>query len=168
MSRVVWPPLTAATAATAAVAAGAVIGGHYGPQDPRAGLWYLSLRKPRHTPTGPTIGGIWMVLYGLLIVSGFRLLRAEPGRSRSAALGCWGLTVAGTALYPWTFFGQRRLDRSMASAAALLLSATGTAATAARVDPTATACMVPVVAWVGVANLLAEELWRRNSRKKQG
>jgi tryptophan-rich sensory protein len=141
-----------------------LIGGHYGPQDPRAGLWYLRLRKPKHTPSGPTIGGIWMVLYGLLIVSGFRLLRAEPGQSRTASLGCWGLTVAGTALYPWTFFGQRRLDRSMASAGALLLSAAGTAASATRVDATATACMVPVVAWVGLANLLAEELWRRNRR----
>jgi tryptophan-rich sensory protein len=50
----------------------------------------------------------------------------------------------------------------MASAGALLLSATGTAAAATRVDPTAAACMVPVVAWVGLANLLAEELWRRN------
>jgi tryptophan-rich sensory protein len=68
----------------------------------------------------------------------------------------------GTALYPWTFFGQRRLDRSLASAAALLGSAAGTAVAASRIDAPATACMVPVVAWVGLANLFAEELWRRN------
>ncbi len=157
-----WTPLSALAAAAAAVTAGAVIGGHFGPQDPRAGLWYLTLRKPRHTPSGPTIGGIWMALYGLLILCGFKLLRSPADNSRTAALGCWGLTVAGTALYPWTFFGQRRLDRSMASAAALLMSSAGTAVSSSRVDGTATAAMMPVVCWVGLANLLAEELWRRN------
>jgi tryptophan-rich sensory protein len=155
-------PASAAAVSLAAVAAGALIGSHFGPQDPRAGLWYLRLRKPRGTPPGPVIGGIWSVLYVLLALCGFRLLRSAPGRERTAALGCWGLTVTGTALYPWTFFGQRRLDRSLASAAALLGSATGTAVAASRIDAPATACMVPVVAWVGLANLLAEELWRRN------
>lgn len=148
----------------AAVALVAAVGGAFGPQDPRAAAWYLSLRKPRGTPPGPAIGAIWLVLYGLLAVTGVRLMRARRSTARTTALSCWGAALCGVALFPFTFFGRRKLGESGAVSASMLAAASGTTIAAARVDRVAALCCVPVVLWVGAATVLSEELWRRNAR----
>ena len=147
-----------------AVAAAALVGGTFGPQEPGAAAWYLTLRKPKLTPPGPAIGGIWMVLYALLGVAGGRLLRAPPTQARRAALAGWGATVAGIGLFPYMFFGRKRLGGSAMVSAGMLAAATTAAAASARVDRTAALCFAPVSVWVALATVLSEELWRRNER----
>jgi tryptophan-rich sensory protein len=145
-----------------AVAAAAVIGASFGPQQPRAGLWYASLRKPRFTPPGPAIGATWGVLETLLCVTGYRLLSARASPPRSVALSGWAITLAGLAGFPAMFFGRRRLGPSTGVAAGMFAAASATAIAAARVDTVAAAAMLPLTAWTGFAVLLSEELWRRN------
>ena len=77
-------------------------------------------------------------------------------------LGCWSLSVAGIAGYPWVFFERKDLGASTVASGAMLASATAYVATAARVDRPAAAMGVPLVVWLGLATLLSEELWRRN------
>ena len=48
----------------------ALVGGANGPQQPRAALWYLRLRKPGYTPPGPAVGAAWGVLAPRLAFSG--------------------------------------------------------------------------------------------------
>ena len=155
-------PGTAAALAIGAVATAAFIGGSFGPQNPPAGIWYSSLRKPPYTPSGRVIGAVWGVLEVLLCVTGYRLLTSRAGKGRIAALICWSGDLAGLAGFPATFFGRKELGPSAAVATALFASASATAATSARVDAVAAVAAVPLVAWTALATLLSEELWRRN------
>src|SRR5579875_648557 len=95
---------TAATLAIGSVAVAALIGGSFGPQDPRAAVWYSSLRKPSYTPPGPVIGGVWGVLEVLLCLTGYRLLTRSPSKARNLAVSCWAGNLAGLAGFPATFF----------------------------------------------------------------
>lgn len=153
---------TAAATAIGAVAAAALIGGSFGPQQPRSAVWYASLRKPPYTPPGPVIGAVWSVLDVLLCITGYRLLRSRPSAPRTVALACWAADLAGLAGFPATFFGGRTLGPSAAVSTALFASASATAATSVHVDPVAAAAGTPLVLWTAFATLLSEELWRRN------
>jgi tryptophan-rich sensory protein len=153
---------TAALISIASVAAAALVGGSYGPQQPRAAAWYASLRKPSYTPPGTAIGITWGVLETLLCVTGYRLLTAERGPARTTAIGGWTATLAGLAGFPATFFGQRKLGPSTAVSAGMLASAATTVATACQTDPVAAVAMSPLVLWTAFATLLSEELWRKN------
>lgn len=152
--------LAAVGVAVAAVTTAALIGGSFGPQNPKAAVWYGSLRKPSYTSPGPVIGGIWAVLEILLCITGYRLLTSRPGRTRVLALTCWFTDLAGLAGFPATFFGSKRLGSSATVATALFASAT--AATSAHVDPIAGVAATPLVLWTAFATFLSEELWRRN------
>ncbi|HQT78338.1 MAG TPA: tryptophan-rich sensory protein [Rhodopila sp.] len=152
----------AAALAIGAVLTAAVTGGSFGPQRPRTAIWYAALRKPPGTPPGPAIGAAWGVLDVLLCLTGYRLLRREPSRARTAALACWAGSLAGLAGFPAVFFGLRRLGPSAAVSAGMFASAGGTALAAASIDSTAALTSLPLVLWTGFATALSEELWRRN------
>jgi benzodiazapine receptor len=152
----------AALTAAGAVLGAAIIGGRSGPQQPRAGWWYARLRKPAFTPPGPVFGAAWSVLYCLIGFAGYRLLRAPPSSRRTTALSGWSGTVAGIALFPWTFFGRRDLVTSGVVTTGMLAASATTVVAATGVDQAAARAMSPAVAWVTFALLLNEELWRRN------
>jgi translocator protein len=154
--------LPAAIVSIASVALAAVVGAQYGPQHPREAIWYASLRKPSFTPPGTAIGIAWGVLETLLCITGYRLLRGQPGNIRTIALGCWSLTLGGLAGFPAVFFGRKKIGESTAVAAAMFASTSATAVTAARVDPISAVAMAPLALWTTFAVLLSEEIWRRN------
>ncbi len=153
---------TAVALAIGSVATAAFIGGNFGPQHPRAAVWYATLRKPVYTPPGRVIGAVWGVLDILLCVTGYRLLTTRASPVRSVALASWFGDLAGLAGFPAMFFGERKLGQSTAVSAAMFASAATTAATSAQVDSTAALAGTPLVLWTAFATLLSEELWRRN------
>jgi len=157
-----------ATLAGAAVLGAGAVGARNGPQNPATALWYGRLHKPRYTPPGPLIGVAWTVLEGLLVVTGYRLLRAPKTTSRGVALAAWSATLLGLGGYPWLFFGKRRLASSTAASGAMLLSAAALAAAAEKVDRPAAAMTVPLLLWLTFATVLSEELWRKNPRLSRG
>ncbi len=152
---------SAAIASVAVLGCG-ILGGMSGPQQPRAGLWYLRLRKPSYTPPGPAIGATWGVLEILLVVTGYRLLRDKPSRRRTVALSGWALTLVGLAGFPFLFFRERRLGSSTLAAGAMLASAATTAIAARKIDAPAAGLTTPLIAWVAFATILSEELRRKN------
>jgi translocator protein len=153
---------TAALLAIGVVATAAVIGGSYGPQNPRTGLWYAKLRKPPFTPPGPVFAVAWSILEILLCVTGYRLLRSRPGTARTVALTSWPGNVAGLAGFPVVFFGRKMLGPSASVTSAMFASASATAASSVYADPVAALAGTPLVAWTAFATLLSEEIWRRN------
>ena len=154
--------IAAASLSTGAVVTANLVGRRYGPQHPRTALWYASLRKPSYTPPGPVIGAAWMVLDTLLCVAGYRLLTTRPSPMRNAAAAAWGVNVLGIAGFPWVFLGRKDLGASTAVSGGMLASAAAAVGTSACVDPIAAATEAPLVAWLGFATLLSEEIWRRN------
>ena len=154
--------IAAASLSAGAVVTANLVGRRFGPQHPRTALWYASLRKPSYTPPGAVVGAAWTVLDALLCVAGYRLLTTRPSPLRNVAVAAWSLDVLGIAGFPWAFFGRKELGASAAISGGMLASAATAVGTAACVDPIAAAAEAPLVAWLGFATLLSEEIWRRN------
>jgi translocator protein len=154
----------AAAVVAVSVAAPALLGRRNapGPAHPAIDRWYRGLRKPAFTPPDPVFGAVWPAVETALAYGGYRLLRKPPGAARNASLGLWLLNTGMIAGWTELFFRRRRLGAGAGAAAAMLAGGVGYVAAAAEVDKKAAAAGVPLVAWLGFATLLAEEVWRRN------
>ena len=104
---------------------------------------------------------IWPPLYMALTLSGLRIWNAPRSAARTQALTLWGTVQALNAV--WMALGPRRLGGGMAAAVASLGTAGAYVWRARRVDPPAANMVAPYVGWIGFANVLSEELWRKNT-----
>lgn len=132
------------------------------PSHPRTLFWYLRLKKPGFTPPGPVFGAGWGLIESVLAYGGYRLMRQTSSADRDTALALWvtnNLLIAG---WSGLFFGRRALGPSALAAGAMIGAAGAFSAVAAKTDKTAAATAIPLIAWLGFATLLAEEVWRRN------
>jgi tryptophan-rich sensory protein len=147
-----------------AVAVAALLGRRYAPSPdhPRTAAWYVKLDKAPFTPPGPVFGGAWAVLYPLLGWAGYRLLAAPASSARTQALAAWAANIAGIAAHPYLLFGRKSLGPSTALLTAETAAALTLVATASRVDRLVAVAQTPLALWAAFADLLNEELWRRN------
>ena len=157
--------VSAALVSIAALMAAGLVGRRYAPSPdhPRTAAWYAKLDKAPFTPPGPVFGGAWALLYPLLGWAGYRLLSAPKSPKRTQAVAAWAANVVAIATHPYLLFGRKDL----AASTALLTVETGAAvamvASASRVDPLAGLAQVPLALWVAFADVLNEEVWRRNA-----
>lgn len=159
------PPIWAAGIALGGVTLALLAGSRAGPtpDNPKTRRWYRRLRKPDFTPPSPIYPVAWTAIQAGLAYGGYRLLRAEPSPQRTTALTLWGANQIGIGGWTEVFFGQRAPGWGTVTSAALGASAVSYVAAADKVDKTAARTGVPLVAWVGFATVLSEEIWRRNA-----
>lgn len=150
--------------ACSALAGAALVGRRASPSPdhPGTAAWYASLKKPAFTPPGPVFGGAWAVLYPLLGWAGYRLLAAPPGPQRTAAVGAWAANVLAIGAHPYLLFRRHSLGPSTALLTAEVGAAAALVAAGSKVDSTVGYSQVPLLLWAAFADLLNEELWRRN------
>ena len=94
-----------------------------------------------------------------LTLSGLRIWNAPRSAARTQALTLWGAVQALNAV--WMALGPKRLGGQLATAVASLGTAGAYVWRARQVDPPAASMVAPYVGWIGFANVLTEELWRR-------
>jgi tryptophan-rich sensory protein len=104
---------------------------------------------------------IWPPLFMSLTLSGLRIWNAPRSAARTQALTLWGTVQALNAV--WMALGPRRLGGQLATAIASLGAAAAYVWRAKRVDAPAANLVAPYVGWIGFANVLTEELWRKNA-----
>jgi tryptophan-rich sensory protein len=138
------------------------------PLHPRIRRWYKRLDKPGFTPPDPVFGAVWPVLETGLAYGGYRLLRQPSSVSRNSAMGLWFVTTALIGGWTEIFFGEKRLGASAVASGAMLATGAAYVTVAAKVDRPAAGAAVPLVAWLGFATLLAEQVWRRNTEHRVG
>ena len=162
-------PIWAAGIALGAVSLALIAGSRAGPtpDNPTTRRWYRRLRKPGFTPPSPIYPIAWTAIQTGLAYGGYRLLRAEPSPQRTTALTLWGANQIGIGGWTEVFFGQRAPGWGTMASAVLGGSAMAYVAAADKVDKTASRVGVPLVAWVGFATLLSEEIWRRNDEPEK-
>ena len=131
---------------------------------PRTAWWYAKLDKPGYTPPGPVFGKGWGVIQLALSYGGFRLMRAKRTPDCDSALALWALNNLLIAGWSGLFFGRKALGPSALVSGGMIATACGYAAVASKTDRVAAATAAPLIAWLGFATLLAEEVWRRNDR----
>lgn len=160
-----FSPLLAAGMALGTVAVALAIGSRSSPTPDHPGTrrWYQRLAKPSFSPPSPVYAVAWTGIQGSLAYGGYRLLRAEPSAPRNAALALWAGNQVGIAGWSEVFFGHRATGWGTVASAALGANAAAFVAAANPVDRTSARLGVPLVAWVGFATVLAEEIWRLNA-----
>ncbi|MFZ5668891.1 MAG: TspO/MBR family protein [Pseudomonadota bacterium] len=131
-----------------------------GPDDLAAERAWERLEKPPFSPSRAAFAAIWPPLFMALTLSGLRVWNAPPSRARTEALTLWTVVQALNAL--WMALGPRQLGGQLAAAVASLGTAGAYAWRARKVDAPAAGMVAPYVGWIGFANVLSEELWRRN------
>ena len=123
----------------------------------------VALTPPAPNLSRPVFSVIWPPLFLALTLSGLRIWNAPRSPARTQALTLWGVVQALNAL--WMALGPRRLGGQLATA----VSALGTSAAyvwrARQVDAPAAGMVAPYVGWIGFANVLTEELWRKHDPK---
>ena len=136
--------LNAAAAVLVAVAVNGVIGalGLNGPPE--------NLREPAFAPPGWFIGGMWVVLFALMGAARWAAVRDGDRGGGWWVVGLLAICVA----YPFYTRGFE-LTPSMAGNVATLAAAIAVALRLRRTSRTAALLIVPVVAWVAFACVLA-------------
>lgn len=121
------------------------------------------LEKPAFQPPSKAFSLIWPPLFLALTVSGLRIWNAPPSPARTQALTLWGAAQALNAT--WMALGPKRLGGQLATAVASLGTSLAYAWRARQVDAPAANLVAPYLGWIGFANALTGELWRKNVQK---
>jgi tryptophan-rich sensory protein len=129
--------------------------------NPRARAGDGALEQP--APHRSAFSMVWPPLFLALTVSGLRIWNAPKSPARTQALTLWGVVQALNAL--WMALGPRRLGGPLATAVTSLGASAAYVWRARKVDPPAARMVAPYVGWIGFANVLTEELWRKTRDK---
>ena len=122
---------------------------------------YEELEQPALKPPPKVFAMVWPPLFMALTLSGLRIWNAPRSAARTQALTLWGTVQGLNAI--WMALGPRRLGGQLATAVASLGTAGAYVWRARKVDPPAASMVAPYVGWIGFANVLSEELWRKNA-----
>lgn len=137
------------------VGGGALIGAFTGPD-----AWYASLQKPSINPPGWVFGPVWMVLYVLVAVAGWRAWR-RPGTG--VLQGIWWLQLGLNFAWSPLFFVMHRIDLALAVIVLLLVAILAFMVIASRQDRVSVGLFLPYVTWVGFAAVLNGAFFVLNS-----
>jgi tryptophan-rich sensory protein len=130
------------------------------PDNPEIKAAYDKLKPAPLQPPPAVFAAVWPPLFMALTLSGLRIWNAPASPARTRALTLWGLIQGFNAL--WMALGPKRLGGQMTTAVATLGVAGAYALQARKVDAPASALASPYLGWIGFANVLTEQLWRRN------
>ncbi len=124
--------------------------------------WYHTLHLPPFSPPDWMFGMVWAVLYVLLGVSGYYLIRRGVSSVNRKAMWIFIVQLALNAMWTPVFFGMHALMLSMIIVLGMVLL-TGWFMRAARpVSRAAVWLMVPYMAWICFAWLINASVWLMN------
>ncbi|WP_416900172.1 MAG: TspO/MBR family protein [Minwuia sp.] len=128
----------------------------------RPGGWYRDLDKPAWRPPDWLFGPVWMVLYGMIAVSGWLVWQSAGWSGAPEAIAVYGVQLVLNALWSAVFFGMRRPDLALAEIVLLWLSIVATILLFQPFSQTAAWLLVPYLIWVSFAAVLNFSVYRRN------
>ena len=150
------PAIAGALAACAVAALGGLV--------TELGPWYYALRKPAWQPPDWLFGPAWTLIFGLAAIAGVLAWRgAASGRERRRVLLLFALNALLNVAWSWLFFRQQRPDWALYEVAALWLSIGALIVGLAPMSRTASALLVPYLAWVTFAAFLNYAIVARNA-----
>lgn len=126
------------------------------------GDWYRLLDKPAWTPPAWAFGTVWTILYVMMAVAAWLVLRRDGYRETRLSLGVFGIMLLLNGAWSWIFFGLRAPGWAFAEVILLAL-VTGAAAVffSAR-SAVAGLLMMPVLLWTIFAGALNLAIWVMN------
>ena len=125
--------------------------------------WYAGLQKPVFTPPSWVFGPVWTVLYVLMGISLWLVIR-EGWQSRSSRIGVALFIVQLAANVGWSviFFGLHMLAAAFVEVLVLFCLIAATMAVFLKISRTAGLLLVPYLCWTAFASFLTGMVWVLN------
>ena len=152
-------PAAASRLALLATAAAAVAGAI---ASVRAADFYQQLAQPTWAPPAAVFGPVWSVLYVLMALAAWLVVRTLGWPSARPAIALYVAQLALNALWPWIFFQWRLGGVALAEILALWTLLLLTVLAFWRARRLAGLLMLPYLAWVSFATVLTWAVWQRN------
>jgi tryptophan-rich sensory protein len=127
-----------------------------------APTFYATLDRPEWAPPGWLFGPVWSVLYLLMGISAWLVWRVGGWRAALIPLTLFVVQLAFNALWSWVFFTWRSGLWAVVEILVLWLLILATLVVFWWRHPLAGALLLPYLAWVSFASVLAWTLWQRN------
>ncbi|MCP8938714.1 tryptophan-rich sensory protein [Alsobacter sp. SYSU M60028] len=122
---------------------------------PSIPLWYERLAKPAFTPPNWVFGPVWTLLYAMMALAFWRILRLPPDRTRRRqAIMTFATQIVLNALWSVVFFGLRNPPLALAVILALEAAILATLYAFAKLDRVAGWLLAPYPLWVAYATAL--------------
>ncbi len=118
-----------------------------------------SQKRPVFRSPRALFGVVWPPIFIALTLSSLRLWNTPASAARTRALTLWTAIQAMTAA--WMALGTQRLGGRLTTAIATLGTAAAYAFQARQIDAPVAGLAAPYLGWIGFANVLTEQLWRR-------
>jgi tryptophan-rich sensory protein len=126
------------------------------------GEWYQALNKPWFNPPAWLFGPVWTLLYALMAISWWRLLRTAEARADKLAHTLFAAQLLLNGAWSALFFGLHRPGWALAEIILLLAAILLTAHRFRRHDVIAAWLLSPYALWVSFATVLNASLWWLN------
>lgn len=123
--------------------------------------WYQSLSKPTFNPPGWIFAPVWTILYTMMGIALWLLLRADWAEARWAIL-LFAAQLLLNALWTPAFFRWHEIGWALADIVAMELLIVATIAAAWPASRPAAMLLLPYAAWVAFATVLNTALYRLN------
>ncbi|MCX5726092.1 MAG: tryptophan-rich sensory protein [Candidatus Saganbacteria bacterium] len=117
--------------------------------------WYIILNKPVFTPPGSLIGAVWIILYAIMGISAFLILKKglEDQNVRNA-LYVFAFQLLLNILWSVAFFGFRSILAGIIVIILLWLAVLWTIIKFYKIDKISAWLLVPYILWVSFASIL--------------
>jgi tryptophan-rich sensory protein len=154
-------PLAAAALAAGPILLAALLGN--AATMPNIAPWYDSLAKPPLTPPNWLFGPAWTLLYALMGVAFYRILRRDPQHTgRGTAIRLFAAQLVFNAGWSFAFFAAHSPALGLAVILPMEALIVATLRAFRPIDGVAAACLVPYAAWVAFATWLNAGIWALN------
>ncbi len=124
--------------------------------------WYAGLVKPSFNPPNWIFGPVWTLLYIIMAISLYRVLRTPDTEQKSRAINFFIGQLVLNALWSVAFFGLHSPTFGLVVIAFLWIMIATTITMFTRLDAPAGYALVPYLFWVSFAALLNVSIWLLN------
>ena len=128
----------------------------------RAAEFYRQLSKPGWAPPAGVFGPVWSVLYLLMAIAAWLVVRARGWPDAGPAISLYLIQLAFNALWTWLFFRWRLGGIALLEILVLWNLVLVTTRAFWRTRRVAGLLLLPYLAWVSFAAALTYAVWRRN------
>jgi translocator protein len=130
---------------------------------PSLPVWYPALKKPWFNPPNLAFPIAWTLLFALMAIGFWRVLRhVDGGEPRRRAIFVFLLHLVVNVSWSFAFFGAQSVGGGLVVAVLLVIAVAWVVLAFRKVDPLAAWLQMPYLCWVTFALVLNAAIWRLN------
>jgi len=130
---------------------------------PSIPTWYKNLKKPSFAPPNRIFGPVWIILYILMGISLYLILREGLGNPQvQLGMGIFGIQLVLNVLWSFVFFGKKSLLGGLVAIAVIWIAILLTIISFLNVSLLAGLMLIPYILWSSFAAILNYSILKLN------